>query len=86
MKSAKQGFINIINEYSQIEITMENVDFLDLITDCGYDSIQMIELICSVEDVFGIEVKDEYMLADKIRNLHEFYAYIEEELERKYRN
>lgn len=77
MKSVKQEFINIINEYSQIEATMQNVESLDLISDCGYDSIQMIELICTVEDVFGIEVEDEYMLADKIRNLREFLAYIE---------
>ena len=80
MKNFKQEFINIINEYSKIEITIENVEHLDLITDCGYDSIQMIELICSVEDVFGIEVGDEYMLADKIRNLGEFLAYIEGKL------
>lgn len=77
MKSIKQEFIDIISEYSQVEITMDNLDKLDLITDCGYDSIQMIELICSVEDVFGIEVEDEYMLADKIRKLSEFFSYIE---------
>lgn len=80
MKNAKQEFINIINEYSQIEVNTENVEYLDLITDCGYDSIQMIELICSVEDVFGIEVGDEYMLADRIRNLRAFLTYIEEKL------
>lgn len=80
MIDVKQEFISIINEYSKTEVTIENVECLDLISDCGYDSIQIIELICSVEDVFGIEVSDEYMLADKIRNLREFLAYIEEEL------
>lgn len=52
MNKAKQEFTDIINEYSKIEVTIDNVDKLDLIEDCGFDSIQMIELICSVEDVF----------------------------------
>jgi len=75
-----QEFIDIINEYSKVHVNEENLKQLDLITDCGYDSIQMIELICSVEDVFGIEMDDEYMLADKIRNLQDFLAYIEDKV------
>ena len=68
----KQEFVDIINEYSKIEVTVDNVDHIDLIDDCCFDSIQMIELICSVEDVFGIELDENYMLADNIRNLHAF--------------
>ena len=74
----KQEFVDIINEYSKIEVTVDNVDHIDLIDDCCFDSIQMIELICSVEDVFGIELDENYMLADNIRNLHAFYEYIEQ--------
>ena len=73
----KQEFVDIINEYSKIEVTVDNVDHIDLIDDCCFDSIQMIELICSVEDVFGIELDENYMLADNIRKLHAFYEYIE---------
>ena len=73
----KQEFVDIINEYSKIEVTVDNVDHIDLIDDCCFDSIQMIELICSVEDVFGIELDENYMLADNIRNLQAFYEYIE---------
>ncbi|MCI9322070.1 MAG: hypothetical protein HFH81_02235 [Lachnospiraceae bacterium] len=80
MNKAKQEFTDIINEYSKIEVTIDNVDKLDLIEDCGFDSIQMIELICSVEDVFGIELDEDYMLADKIRNLHNFFEYIERKI------
>lgn len=76
MNKEKCEFVSIINEYSRIKVTVDNVDQLDLIDDCGFDSIQMIEFICSVEDVFGIELGEEYMLADEIRNLRSFWGYI----------
>ena len=76
MSDTKQLFVDIVNEYSSIDVTIENVDFLDLITDCEYDSIQLIEFICTVEDVFGITIEDEYMTTEKIRDLNGLYKHI----------
>ena len=70
------SLFDAINEYSKIEVNQSNYEGLDLLSDCDYDSIQIIELICTIEELFCIVLEDEYYIFDKIRNISELYEYI----------
>ena len=71
-----EQLFNIINEYSQVEVTEDNYMNLDILDDCGYNSIQTIELICSIEDVFGIEFDEDVLNINNIRPIVNICKYI----------
>ena len=72
----KENLFSIINENSAIVVSEENVDKIDLFDDCGYDSIRIIELVCSIEDFFSIVIEDDYLVFDNIRNVGAFFEYV----------
>lgn len=75
-----ENLLSILNEYSKVNVTENNYQELDLLDDCGYNSIQTIELICSIEDVFSITLSDEFLVFDNIRKISSIVEYIEKSL------
>ncbi len=66
--------IKILNEQLDIdpeEITMES----DIGEDLGADSLDVVDLIMTIEDEFGIEVPDEDI--ETIKTVGELVSYIE---------
>ena len=46
-------------------------DNTDLIDDLGFDSINIISLVVSIETEFDIEIPDEFLLLEKLRSYKE---------------
>lgn len=68
------SLLNIINEYSKIQVDKTNFLKLRIVEDCGYDSIQIIELVCTIEDVFSVEIDE--LDYEQINNLGCLYENI----------
>lgn len=66
-------YIKIINQYSSVVVNETNLKDMDLIDNCEFDSYQMIEFVCMLEEAFGIEFDDEMLLAEKLRKVGELW-------------
>lgn len=61
----------------QLEIEAEEIDYdSNIIDDLGADSLDIVDLVMSVEDEFGIEVPDEAL--EEISTVEDMVKYIEE--------
>lgn len=61
--------IDVLNEEGIcIEYKGEDLDLREYII----DSLQYISFIVDIENVFGIEIPDEYLIYDSIASLHSF--------------
>lgn len=61
----------------QLDVTEENVTLdASFIDDLGADSLDVVELVMTLEDEFGCEIPDE--LAEKIITLNDAVTYIQE--------
>lgn len=65
-----------------VEIAGKNdvtiTDATDLISDLGYDSLKVIQLVSAIEEVFSIEFDIDEIDIDKIRTLHHLNALVEQ--------
>lgn len=59
------------------------IEVLDFAEELGIDSITFISLIIEIEHYFNIEVPDDYLLIDKLKNLDQIAKMIEKELSAK---
>lgn len=61
----------------QLDIDASEIDYeSNLIDDLGADSLDIVDLLMSVEDEFGIEVSDEAL--ENIKTIEDMVKYIEE--------
>lgn len=61
----------------QLEIDTEEIDYeSNIIDDLGADSLDIVDLVMSVEDEFGIEVPDEAL--ETISTVEDMVKYIED--------
>ncbi|MCQ2484852.1 MAG: acyl carrier protein [Clostridia bacterium] len=61
----------------QLEIEAEEIDYeSNIIDDLGADSLDIVDLVMSVEDEFGIEVPDEAL--EGISTVEDMVKYIED--------
>ena len=49
-----------------MEISEDNVDYLNFVNDCGMDSILFISLLISMEKTFHIRIPDEMVDMEKL--------------------
>lgn len=75
-----KNFLTIINNYSKLNVTDENYICYDLLYDCGLNSINIIELICDLEEKFNIIIYDENLSVEKIRYIDKLFIIIYEKL------
>lgn len=75
-----KNFLTIINNYSKLNVTDENYICYDLLYDCGLNSINIIELICDLEEKFNIIIYDENLSVEKIRYIDKLFIIICEKL------
>lgn len=62
----------------QLDVEADDITFESVITDdLGADSLDVVDLVMSLEDEFGVEIPDEAM-AD-IKTVGDIVAYIEKE-------
>ena len=59
--------IGLINEYN---------DETDLISDCDYDSLSIIQLVVQIEETFQIELPDEFLDLDYLRSYSWWKKYL----------
>ncbi len=59
-------------EISEDDITLES----DLIKDFDADSLDLVDIVMSIEDVFGVEIPEESI--DEIKYVSDVVAFIEE--------
>lgn len=69
-----QKVVTIISE--KLNMPKENVKTEASFQDLGADSLDIVEMIMSFEEMFGIEIKDED--AEKIKTVHEAVELIHE--------
>lgn len=61
----------------QLEIDAEEIDYAsNIIDDLGADSLDIVDLVMSVEDEFGIEVPDEAL--ENMSTVEDMVKYIED--------
>lgn len=61
----------------QLELDVDEIDYeSNIIEDLGADSLDIVDLVMSVEDEFGIEVPDEAL--EKITTIEDMVKYIED--------
>ena len=61
----------------QLEIDPEEIDYeSNIIDDLGADSLDIVDLVMSVEDEFGIEVPDEAL--ESVTTVEDMVKYIED--------
>ncbi len=61
----------------QLEIDADKITYeSNILDDLGADSLDVVDLIMSIEDEFGMEVPDEAV--DNIRTVEDMVKYIEE--------
>ena len=61
----------------QLEIDTEEIEYAsNIIDDLGADSLDIVDILMSVEDEFGIEVPDEAL--ENIKTIEDMVKYIEE--------
>ena len=61
----------------QLEIDPEEIDYeSNIIDDLGADSLDIVDLVMSVEDEFGIEVPDEAL--ESVSTVEDMVKYIED--------
>ena len=66
-----------ICEQSQRKVSAQDIrNGTRLIEDLGYDSISLMQLIINLEERYGIQFKDEFLLMDKINVVGNIYDYI----------
>ena len=58
----------------KLSIPIENVEAKATLKDLGADSLDIVEMIMTFEEVFGLEVKDED--AEKIKTVQEAVVYM----------
>ncbi len=61
----------------QLEIDAEDITYdSNILDDLGADSLDVVDLVMSIEDEFGIEVPDEAL--ENIRTIEDMVKYIED--------
>lgn len=61
----------------QLEIDAEDITYdSNILDDLGADSLDVVDLVMSIEDEFGMEVPDEAL--ENIRTIEDMVKYIEE--------
>lgn len=58
----------------KLSIPLDTIKSESTLKDLGADSLDIVELIMTFEEVFGIEIKDED--AEKIKTIHEAVNYL----------
>ena len=64
--------IDVIAEKLKVEKT--SINHSSTLQDLGADSLDMVEIIMKLEELFGIEIKDED--AEKLTNVEEVVSYV----------
>lgn len=81
--SIKEKLTNLISDvFSDRGFDNEIVDYLDLIEDCGLDSLTFISLIVEIESVFDITIPDDIILMENFRTIDKVVNIIEKILKR----
>jgi acyl carrier protein len=75
MKNKIKRLQKIVGEQLNIESTRVKLD-ADFVKDLGADSLDVIELIITIEYEFDLNIKDRY--ASKIKTIRDVLNYIEE--------
>ena len=61
----------------QLEIDVEDITYdSNILDDLGADSLDVVDLVMSIEDEFGMEVPDEAL--ENIRTIEDMVKYIED--------
>lgn len=61
----------------QLEIDIEDISYdSNILDDLGADSLDVVDLVMSIEDEFGMEVPDEAL--ENIRTIEDMVKFIEE--------
>ena len=60
---------------SKLKIDKEKIATASTLQDLGADSLDMVEIIMKLEEVFGIEIKDED--AERLHNVKEVVDYVQ---------
>lgn len=69
------------------DICIEEIsDSTNLILDLGFDSVDIIQLVCEIENKFSIEIDDENLEVEKIGSFSELCRIILYEREKRYDN
>ena len=69
------------------DICRENINTsTNLILDLGFDSVDIIQLVCEIENTFSIEIDDENLEVEKIGDFSELCKIIMYEWRKKYDN
>lgn len=73
----KQDTYNKVVELiaAKLKVDKETISAKSTLQDLGADSLDMVEIIMKLEEVFGIEVKDED--AEKLHNVSEVVDYVQ---------
>lgn len=72
MKDTSDKVISIIAQKLNVELSAINEE--STLQDFGADSLNMVDIIMTIEENLGVEINDEE--ADKLANVGEFIAYI----------
>ncbi len=80
MESIKQEICQLIQmQLDEVDQT-DTEDFLgkSLIDDLGFDSIQLVDLIFSLEEKYGLQITDMGNFLESLKSVQELVAYIAE--------
>lgn len=80
MESIKQEICRLIQgQLDEVDQT-DTEDLLgkSLIDDLGFDSIQLVDLIFSLEEKYGLQITDMGSFLESLKSVQELVAYIEE--------
>lgn len=80
----KMKIIKILNNlFSDSDVDMDVLEYVDLIDDLGMDSINFISLIIELETEFDIQILDDWLLMEKFREYSLIFSVVEELITQK---
>ncbi len=83
MQSIQQEVCQLVQKQLDDKEQLEVEDLLDknLIEDLGFDSIQLVDLIFSLEEKYGLQITDMGSFLESLKSVQELVAYIVERKE-----
>jgi acyl carrier protein len=80
--------VNMANAKEKVNAVLAELSFINDIKpnqtircDLGLDSLKMAEMLCALEDVFGVELKTDDLNPESLNNVADLYSLME-----KYKN
>lgn len=83
-ETIKQEIVNLVcGIFKNQQIDTDTIEYVNLVEDCGMDSLKFVSIIVAIEDRFQIVVPDDMLLVERFDCIEKIVLIVRDEVDRR---